>query len=139
MGFTHSHLVRKWTLKILTKLAGNGWVFVYEVSGCGLESHCGLLKFRYRTSFEQELPWHSGNQGFHSREGMGEGGRVEDGFKPPPPCDTPPPSPIPHLKMKSPNWKANPPIEKWISLPGNDSQKKTLKNRKLSLILVFQS
>ena len=27
----------------------NGWVFIYELSGCGLESPCSHLNFRYRT------------------------------------------------------------------------------------------
>ena len=38
---THNHLVRKWTLNYLAKLAKlwlSGWVFVYELSGCGFES-----------------------------------------------------------------------------------------------------
>ena len=39
----------------------NGWVFVYELSGCGFESHCSHLKFRIRACFEQGVPWHSGN------------------------------------------------------------------------------
>ena len=36
---THNHLVRKQTLNLLAKLARlvNGWVFVYELSGCGFE------------------------------------------------------------------------------------------------------
>ena len=39
----------------------NGWVFIYELCGCGFESHCSHLKFRFRTCFEQGVPWHSGN------------------------------------------------------------------------------
>ena len=39
----------------------NGWVFVYEPSGCGFESCCSHLNFRFCTSFEQGVPWHSGN------------------------------------------------------------------------------
>ena len=39
----------------------NGWVFVYKLSGCGFESRCFHLNFRYRTCFEQGVPWHSGN------------------------------------------------------------------------------
>ena len=31
----------------------NGWVFVYELSGCGFKSCCSHLNFRYRTCFEQ--------------------------------------------------------------------------------------
>ena len=38
----------------------NGWVFVYELSGCGFESRCSHLNFRYRACFEQGVPWHSG-------------------------------------------------------------------------------
>ena len=39
----------------------NGWVFVYELSGCGFESRCSHLIFRYGACFEQGVPWHSGN------------------------------------------------------------------------------
>ena len=38
----------------------NGWVSVYEQSGCGFESHCCHLNFRYGTCFKQGVPWHSG-------------------------------------------------------------------------------
>ena len=39
----------------------NGWVFVYKLSGCGFESRCSHLIFRYGDYFEQWFPWHSGN------------------------------------------------------------------------------
>ena len=39
----------------------NGWLFVYELSGCGFESRCSHLMFRYGACFEQGVPWHSGN------------------------------------------------------------------------------
>ena len=39
----------------------NGWVFVYELNGCGFESRCSHLNFRFRACFEQGVPWHSGN------------------------------------------------------------------------------
>ena len=39
----------------------NGWVFVYELSGCGFESSCSHLNFKFCVSFEQGVPWHSGN------------------------------------------------------------------------------
>ena len=55
---THNHLVRKRTLNHSTKLAR---LFVYELSGCWFESRCCHLNFRYRTCFEQEVPWHLGN------------------------------------------------------------------------------
>ena len=45
---THNHLVRKRTLNHLA----NGWVFIYELSGCGFESRCSHLNCRYRTCFE---------------------------------------------------------------------------------------
>ena len=31
----------------------NGWVFIYQLSGCGFESCCSHLIFRYCTCFEQ--------------------------------------------------------------------------------------
>ena len=37
----------------------NGWVFVYELSGCGFESCCCHLNFRYGACFKQGVPWHS--------------------------------------------------------------------------------
>ena len=40
---THNHLVRKRTLNYLAKFWPvwlNGWVFIYELSGCGFESRC---------------------------------------------------------------------------------------------------
>ena len=39
----------------------NGWVFVYELSGCELESTCSHLKLRFHTCFEQRVSWQSGN------------------------------------------------------------------------------
>ena len=66
----HNHLVHNRTVNQLVKLAKwlvkwpvwlNGWVFVYEISGCGFESCCCHLNFRYRTCFEQGVLWHSGN------------------------------------------------------------------------------
>ena len=39
----------------------NGWVFAYELNGCGVESRCSHLNFRFRACFEQGVPWHSGN------------------------------------------------------------------------------
>ena len=38
----------------------NGWVFVYELSGCGFESFFCHLNFRYGACFAQGVPWHSG-------------------------------------------------------------------------------
>ena len=38
----------------------NGWVFIYELSGCGFESRCFHLNFRYGICFKQGFPSHSG-------------------------------------------------------------------------------
>ena len=54
---THNHLVRKPVRPVWL----NGWVFVYELNGCGFESRCGHLIFRYRACLVQGVPWHSGN------------------------------------------------------------------------------
>ena len=55
----HNHLVHKRTLNHLAKLALmiclNGWVFLYELIGCGFESRCSHLNLRYRACFEQEI------------------------------------------------------------------------------------
>ena len=40
-------------------------MFVYKLSGCGFESRCSDLNFRYRVTFESGVPWHSGNYGMH--------------------------------------------------------------------------
>ena len=51
---THNHLVHKpvWL---------KGWVFVYDLSGCGSESSCSHLNFKFRTCFEKGFPSHSDN------------------------------------------------------------------------------
>ena len=36
-------------------------VFVYKLSGCGFESSCSLLNFRFCACFEQRVPSHLGN------------------------------------------------------------------------------
>ena len=48
----------------------NGWVFVWELSGCGFESRCSNLNFRYCASFEQVVPWHSGKYRVWIHSGM---------------------------------------------------------------------
>ena len=50
---TQNHLVLKQTL--------NDWVFIYELSGWGLESSCSHSNFRFYICFKQGFPWHSGN------------------------------------------------------------------------------
>ena len=44
--------------KVVKKIT---WVFVSELSGCGFKSSSSHLNFRFRTCFEQGVPWHSGN------------------------------------------------------------------------------
>ena len=39
----------------------NDWVLVYELSGCGFESSCSYLNFRFHTCFVQGVRWHSYN------------------------------------------------------------------------------
>ena len=39
----------------------NGCEFVYEISRWGFESSYSHLNFGFCTSFEQGVPWHSGN------------------------------------------------------------------------------
>ena len=42
----HNQLVCKWTLIHLAKLVWlNGWLFVYELTGCGFKSYCSNLNF----------------------------------------------------------------------------------------------
>ena len=51
----HSTIQSNWQVWL------NGWVFVYELSGCEFESSCSHLNFRFRACFEQGVPWDSGN------------------------------------------------------------------------------
>ena len=46
---------------VILQLCLNGRVFVYELSGCGFQSSCSHLNFRFCNCFEQGVPWHSGN------------------------------------------------------------------------------
>ena len=39
----------------------NGWVFIYKLTRPGFEFSCSHLTSRFRTCFEQGVPWHSGN------------------------------------------------------------------------------
>ena len=39
----------------------NGWAFVYEISGCEIDSCSSYLNFRYHACFGQGAPWHSDN------------------------------------------------------------------------------
>ena len=59
------NLARSWSISTGINLLGlepiNGWVFVYELSGCGFESRCSHFNFRFRACFEQGVPWHSDN------------------------------------------------------------------------------
>ena len=45
---------------VIWSVLPNGWVFVYELSGCGFKSTCRHLNFRYRACFGQGVPWHLG-------------------------------------------------------------------------------
>ena len=39
--------------KLILFLTGlNGWGFIYEISGCGIDSCCSYLNFQYRTCFK---------------------------------------------------------------------------------------
>ena len=60
----------KWTLShaflgleawAVCRVWQHGWVFVYELSGCGLESSCSDLNFRHRACLEQGFASHAGN------------------------------------------------------------------------------
>ena len=45
---------------IIWPVSLNCWVFVYELSGCGFESSCSHLNFRFWACFKQGVPWHLG-------------------------------------------------------------------------------
>ena len=62
-NYSQMHLTDKYSqhISIICPVWLNGWVFVYELSGCGFESRCGHLDFRYPACFEQGVTWHSGN------------------------------------------------------------------------------
>ena len=54
----HTHNI--WPISITWPVWLNSWVFVYKLSGCGFESCCCHLNFRYGACFKQAVPWHSG-------------------------------------------------------------------------------
>ena len=39
----------------------NGWVLVYDLSGCGFKFSCSHLKLKFLTCFEEEVSCHSAN------------------------------------------------------------------------------
>ena len=57
------HLTAKYSqqCQIILQVWLNGSVFIYKLSGCGFESSCSHLNFRFRACFEQGVPWHSCN------------------------------------------------------------------------------
>ena len=46
---------------IIWPIGLNGWMLVYELSGCEFASSCSHLNFRFSACFEQGVPWHLGN------------------------------------------------------------------------------
>ena len=68
---THNHLAKLNHLTIWPVWL-NYWVFIYKLSGCGFESCCSHLNFRYRVCFKQGVLWYSGNCGvqIHSKKHM---------------------------------------------------------------------
>ena len=46
----HSTIYQNWPVWL------NGWVLVYELSGCGFESSCSHLNFRLRACFKLGVP-----------------------------------------------------------------------------------
>ena len=61
--YSQMHRTEKYSqrISIICLIWWNSWVFVYELSGSGLESSCSHLKFRFQVCFEKGVPWHSGN------------------------------------------------------------------------------
>ena len=59
---TPNHLGHKRILNNLAKLVNLAkWLSVrLRLSGCGFESRCSHLNFRFRACFQQGVPWHSG-------------------------------------------------------------------------------
>ena len=53
-----------WYSSIIWTVWLNGWVFIYELSGCGFESSWSHLNFRFRACFKQGVPWQSGQWAF---------------------------------------------------------------------------
>ena len=41
---------------IIWQVCLNGWVLIYERSGCEFESSCSHLNFKFHACFEQEVP-----------------------------------------------------------------------------------
>ena len=57
----HIRIQSESTVCIIWLVWPNGWVFVYELSGCGFGSSCSHLNFGFRACFDQGVPRHSGN------------------------------------------------------------------------------
>ena len=55
----------------------NGWVFVYELSGCGFESRFCHLNFRYGTCSKQGVLWHSDRLWINSKVRMWHDNNIE--------------------------------------------------------------
>ena len=57
--YSHMHRTDKYSQhnSIISVVRLNGWVFVYELSGCEFESSCSHLNFRFCASFDQGVPW----------------------------------------------------------------------------------
>ena len=47
--------------RLIIKSNKGFWVTANELSGCGFESSCSHLSFRFHACFEQGAPWHSSN------------------------------------------------------------------------------
>ena len=59
--YSQMHLTDKYSQhsSIIWPIWPNGWVVVYDLSGCGFDSRCIYLNLIYRACFEQGVPWHS--------------------------------------------------------------------------------
>ena len=55
---------------ILWSALPNGSEFLYELSGCGFESRCSDLKFRYDICLDEEVPLHSGKYKLRIHSGI---------------------------------------------------------------------
>ena len=61
-AYSQMHCIDKYLQhsSIIWPVRLNGWVFIYELNGCGFEFSCCHLSFRYLACFQRGVPWHIG-------------------------------------------------------------------------------
>ena len=61
--YRQMHITDKYSKQrsIILRIRLSGWVFDYELSGCGFWCSCSHLSFRFGACLDQGVLWHSGS------------------------------------------------------------------------------